>query len=87
MEQLVIVQTNLCIIENLGDQMPLKQLDNIDITKFSTMPMWDEGKNITLTFYGNKLKGGISKVGPHLQTFMTNLETQARFCCGSVQYF
>jgi len=41
MEQLVIVQTNLCIIENLGAQMPLKQLNpnNIDITKTSTMPM------------------------------------------------
>jgi hypothetical protein len=41
MEQLVIVQTNLWIIENLGVQMHLKELnpDNINITKIPTMPM------------------------------------------------
>jgi hypothetical protein len=35
------VQTNLWIIENLGAQMPLKQLNpnNINITKIPTMPM------------------------------------------------
>jgi hypothetical protein len=37
--------------------------------------------------YFQDLESGISKVGPHLQTFMTNLETQARFCCGYAQYF
>ncbi len=46
MEQLVIVQTNLWIIENLGVQMHLKQLNanSINITKIPTMPMWDEEK-------------------------------------------
>jgi len=46
MEQLVIMQANLWIIENLGAQMPLKQLnfDSINITKIPTMPMWDEEK-------------------------------------------
>ncbi len=46
MEQLVIVQTNLWIIENLGAQMPLKQvnIDSIHITKIPTTPMWDEEK-------------------------------------------
>jgi hypothetical protein len=41
MEQLVIVQTNLWIIENLGVQMHLKQLNanSINITKIPTMPM------------------------------------------------
>jgi len=41
MEQLVIMQANLWIIENLGAQMPLKQLnfDSINITKIPTMPM------------------------------------------------
>jgi len=41
MEQSVIVQTNLWIIENLGAQMPLKQLntDSINITKIPTMLM------------------------------------------------
>jgi hypothetical protein len=41
MEQLVIVQIDLWIIENLGVQMPLKQLnlDSIHITKIPTMPM------------------------------------------------
>jgi hypothetical protein len=41
MEQVVIVQTNLWIIQNLGAQMPLKQLnpDNINITKIPTMLM------------------------------------------------
>jgi hypothetical protein len=41
MAQLVIVQTNLWIIENLGAQMPLKQLnpDSINITKIPTMLM------------------------------------------------
>jgi hypothetical protein len=41
MEQLVIVQTNLWIIENLGAQMPLKQvnIDSIHITKIPTTPM------------------------------------------------
>jgi hypothetical protein len=46
MAQLVIVQTNLWIIENLGAQIPLKQLNpnSINITKILTMLMWDEEK-------------------------------------------
>jgi hypothetical protein len=46
MEQLVIMRTNLWIIENLGVQIPLKQLnsDNIHITKIPIMPMRDEEK-------------------------------------------
>jgi len=41
MEQLVIVQTNLWIIENFGAQMPLKQLNpnSINIIEIPTMPM------------------------------------------------
>jgi len=41
MELLVFVQTNLQVIENLGDRMHLKQLNHgklLTLPKFQTMP-------------------------------------------------